>query len=231
MRYFKSLNGTISIFGIVPFLIMLFTFISCKPKSQNLPYKIGKTFYFEVSIIDRGNRVIVDTLFFEIKNKGVLGRMLGMNMVNWKSKINHLYGEERGINLDGNQVEIQMPLKLNYLNFEDIVIAGYPTFSDIMKIGYTSESDHYFLKGYGKLSGKKLKLFSKVLDSSSCFYKNEELICKVTEIKNDNYIDELGLFYLKSYYHKSYGFVLLQYIYPSNKKITFRLIDIQKKEP
>lgn len=228
MRFIKFQNGIKPQIGFILFFLISINLVSCISKSQNSLYNIGTSFHFEVSTTDSISQSIVDTLSFEIKDKGLIGNILDMNMVTWKSKRNPLYAEERGINLDENQVEIQMPLKLSYLNFEDIVIAGYPTFSDAMKVGYTSESDHNFLKGYGKLSGKKLKLSSKVLDSSICFYNNQKLICKVTEIKNDNYIDELGLFYLKSYYHKSYGFVFLHYIYPSNKIINFRLIDIKK---
>lgn len=228
MRFIKFQNGIKPQIGFIPFFLISINLVSCISKSQNSLYNIGTSFHFEVSTTDSISQSIVDTLSFEIKDKGILGNLLNMNMATWKSTKDILYAEERGINLDENQVEIQMPIKLSYLNFEDIVIAGYPTFSNAMKVGYTSESDHNFLKGYGKLSGKKLKLSTKVLDSLICFYKNEELICKVTEIKNDNYIDELGSFHLKAYYHKSYGFVLLQYIYPSNKIINFKLIDIQK---
>jgi hypothetical protein len=35
---------------------------------------------------------------------------------------------------------------------------------------------------------------------------------------------------MKSYFHEKYGFMLLEYQYPSDKKIIFRLIAI-KNEP
>ncbi len=227
MRYIKLLNVIKPKIGFITFLTILLTQVSCKSKSQNFPYDVGKSYYYEISIIETGKVLVVDTLVLEVKNKGFFGSIFGMNMALWTSKLDSTYKETRGINLSENAVEIQTPTKLNYLNFEDIVIADYPRYSAIMKVGYTSESEHDFLKGYGKLSGKTLKQSSKVLDSSLCSYKNENLNCKVTESKNDNYIDELGSYYLKTHYNELYGFVLLQYIYPSDKTIIFKLIDIK----
>lgn len=230
MRFIKLLSGIKPISGFIPFLILLVTQVCCKSKSNTFPYDVGSSYYYEISIIEKNKGLVVDTLVIEVLNKGIFGSIFGMNMASWTSKLDNTYKETRGINITENAIGIQMPIKVSYLDFEKIVIADYPRYSATMKVDYTSQSEHAFLKGYGNLSGKKIKQSSKLLASSFCSYKKENLNCKVTESKNDNYIDEIGSYHLKAYYHDLYGFILLQYIYPSNKVITFRLIDIQKKE-
>lgn len=95
-----------------------------------------------------------------IKNKGFIGGILGMNMAEWKSSTFKDNNQKRGINLETDLVEIQMPINYDYLENENLVIAGYPSFSKSMLFGYTSKSNHQFVKGYGKLSGERLKQYN-----------------------------------------------------------------------
>lgn len=215
------------------FLLSFFIMISqtaCVSTAQNTPYRVGASFYYEVTIVTANDSSVIDTLNLKIGRKGVLGSVLGMNMAKWTSLTDSTYQEKRGVILSDDEIEIQTPLKLNYLDYEDIVIAGYPRFSKIMKPTYTSEANHKFVKGYGKLSGKILRQSSTILDSSRCFYNNIEYLCKVAISSNDNHIEDFGRFQMKSYFHEKYGFMLLEYQYPSDKKIIFRLIAI-KNEP
>lgn len=215
--------------GFLLFLLILISQLSCTSTAQNTPYKIGTTFCYEVTIFANSD-TLIDTLCIEIRKKGLLGSILGMNMAIWTSSTDSSYREKRGVNLSYDEIEIQTPVKLSYLDYEDIVIAGYPRFSRTMKPTYTSEANHKFIKGYGKLSGKTLKQWSSVIDSASCFYGNTEYICKVAESQNENYIDSFGMYQMKTYFHEKYGFLRLEYLYPSDKRIIFRLVDI-KNEP
>lgn len=204
--------------------------LSCTSKDNYSSYKVGSSYLYEVSIITSNDTIVTDTLILKTNKKGILGRLLGMNMSMWTSLSNPSYKEKRGVNLSEGKITIQTPLKLDYLEYEHIVIAGYPTYSSSMKINYSSVSTHTFVKGYGVLSGKALMQSSKIVDSSSCTYNDESYLCKVSKGQNDSHVEEFGLYILKTYFHEEYGFICLEYRYPTDEKIIFRLVDI-KNEP
>jgi hypothetical protein len=230
MKSIDLLNRRKPLRGFLLFLLIMLSQVACVSTTQNTPYSVDASFYYEVTIVTANDSAIIDTLNLKIKKKGILGSVLGMNMAIWTSLTDSTYQEKRGINLSDDEIEIQTPLKLNYLDYEEIVIAGYPRYSKIMKPTFTSEANHKFIKGYGMLSGKNLKQSSIILDSVICFYKNIEYLCKVAESQNENYIDAFGRYQMKTYFHEKYGFLRLEYLYPSDKRIIFRLVDI-KNEP
>lgn len=215
--------------GFILFLFLALFSLSCNTKAQNIPYKVGASFSFEISVITGVDTIIKDTLILQVERKGLIGRLLNLNKSTWSSLKISSYKEKRGINISENRVEIQTPLKLDYLEYENVVIAGYPSFSESMKIKYKSESSHTFVKGYGVLTGKNMKQSYTVVDSAYCNFQDLKLLCKVSIGQNDSHYEEFGEYILKSYYHKDYGFVKLEYLYPSGKKIIFRLIEIENE--
>lgn len=215
-------------YKILTFLFLIILITSCQSQNTETPYKVGNAYLYKVTVKDPNATVLMtDTLRFTIKNKGLLGGVLGMNMATWTSTKYPNNEQERGVNLDKNTVEIQPPLRYDYLENENIVIAGYPSFSTSMLVDYQSESDHLFPKSYGSLAGKEFKQHKIVLDSATAKYKNKKLDCKVTSYKNLNFIDEFGQYQLTAFYQNDYGFLKLKYRYPNGKEINFELIDIK----
>jgi hypothetical protein len=201
---------------------------SCQSNDSTIPYKVGQQYVFKIFVTDSNSTLLLtDTLTMIIKNKGLIGGILGMNMADWKSSKFTYNDQKRGINLESNLVEIQVPIRYDYLENENIVLAGYPTYSKSMLVGYTSESDHLFAKGYGKLAGKNLKQFQTVLDSTKVKFQNDSLKCIVAEYKNITGIEEYGLYKLKTFYNAEYGFLKMYYEYPNGKVIDFELIRIE----
>lgn len=216
---------------ILTLILTVLSLTSCQSHDTTIPYKVGRSYLFKVTVTDSNSAILqTDTLSMTIKNKGLIGGLLGLNMADWKSSKFKNKNQKRGINLESDMVEIQLPIKYDYLENENIVIAGYPSYSKSMLLGYTSESDHLFAKGYGKLKGKKLKQFKTLSDSSVIEFQNESLICKVAEYKNITGIEEYGLYKLKTFYNTEYGFLKMHYEYPNGKVIIFKLIEI-KNEP
>lgn len=216
---------------ILTIILFVLSITSCQSQDSSIPYKVGQSYLFKITVIDSNSTILqVDTLTMSIKKKGLIGGLLGMNMAEWKSSIYTDNIQKRGINLESDLVEIQMPIKYDYLENENIVIAGYPSYSKSMLIGYTSESDHQFVTGYGKLAGKKLKQYKTLLDSSMVQFQNDSINCKVAEYKNLSAIEEYGLYKLKTFYSTEYGFIKMNYEYPNGKTIKFKLIEI-KNEP
>jgi len=217
--------------GFLIFIIFMLSMTSCQIQSSTIPYNVEQSYIFKVTVKDLNSTLLqTDTLTMIIKNKGLIGGILGMNMAEWKSRTFTNNDQKRGINIETDLVEIQMPINYNFLENENLVIAGYPSFSKSMLFGYTSESEHQFVKGYGKLSGKKLKQYKAVTDSSTIQFKNEILSCKVAEYKNLSSIEEYGLYELKTFYNEKYGFLKMLYKYPNGKNVVFELIEI-KNEP
>jgi|SRR5690554_1842679 len=214
---------------VVVLFLMIFA-ISCKSQNTNTPYKKGKVFVFKVTVSDSNlTEIKSDTLSLEIKNKGLVGILFGMNMAQWESRGLPENKQKRGVNIKSDFVEMQMPIGFNYLENENIAMAGYPSFSETMLIGYSTESEHYFVKGYGKLSGEKIKQHRVVVDSTQIRYKNKTVNCKVSEGGNRSAIDKYGTYKLKSFYNKDLGFVKMIYNYPNGKIIVFDLIGIEEK--
>jgi len=213
------------------FILSVLSMTSCQSQNSTIPYKVGQSYLFQVTVTDSNSTILqTDTLTMTIKNKGLIGSIFGMNMADWKSRKFTDNDQERGVNLESDLVEIQMPIQYDYLENENIVIAGYPSYSKSMLIGYTSKSDHQFVKGYGKLAGKKLKQYKTLSDSSMVQFQNDSIKCKVAEYKNLSAIEEYGLYKLKTFYNAEYGFVKMNYKYPNGKVIDFELIEI-KNEP
>lgn len=218
-------------YGFLIFIFFMLLMTSCQTQNSTIPYKVGQSYIFKVTVKDLNSTLLqTDTLTMIIKNKGLIGGILGMNMAEWKSSTFTDNNQKRGINIETDLAEIQMPINYDYLENENLVIAGYPSFSKSMLFGYTSESDHQFVKGYGKLSGEKLKQYKTVTDSSTIQFKNKMLSCKVAEYKNLSAIEEYGLYELKTFYNEKYGFLKMLYKYPNGKNVVFELIEI-KNEP
>jgi hypothetical protein len=220
-----------TIFKKSTFLTLIFSILSmtsCQSQDLAIPYKVGQSYLFKVTVTDSNSSILqTDTLTMTIKNKGLIGNILGIYMANWKSSKFTDNNQERGVNLESDLVEIQMPIEYNYLENENLVIAGYPSFSKSMLFGFTTESDHQFVKGYGKLSGNRLKQFKTLSDSSMVQFQNDSFLCKVAEYKNLSGIEEYGLYKLKSFYSTEYGFLRMDYEYPNGKIIEFELIEIK----
>lgn len=212
-------------------LFIIFILLSCNSfdSQSSTPYKAGQIYRFDVemnSTIDESE--IVDTLILEIKNRGVLGNLLGMNMSEWRSTNNPNYKEERGINITSDFIELQMPMQLDYLENENIIIAGYPSFFQNMPTGSYSESEHHFPESYGKLAGQVLKQYKVIIDSAEIEFNNKTYRCKVSNYENMNAIDEFGLYQMRTYYSEQHGFLKILYEYPNNKRISLNLIDIEQ---
>lgn len=215
---------------IITIVALIILTAACNSQNIEIPYKSGDSYVFKVSVKDSSSNLLeLDTLTLTIKKKGITGGFLGMNMGEWKSAKRPESKQERGVNIENDMVEIQTPTRYDYLENENIVIAGYPSFSKSMLVGYTSESKHLFSKSYGKLAENELEQYSEVLDSSEIKYKNEVIECKVKEYKNLNLIDKFGQYNLKTFYHKDYGFVKMYYDYPNGKKIMFELLEIKNQ--
>lgn len=204
--------------------------LSCKSSTTqgSIPYQEGQIYSFEVKInshLDKMEKV--DTLILEIKKKGILGNLLGMNMSEWRSTVNPEYKEVRGINIEADFVDIQMPLQLDYLENENVIIAGYPSFSENLQLGSYSESEHHFPKSYGKLAGKVIQQHKLIVDSAEIEFNNTIQKCKVAEYKNLNGWEEFGLYKMKTYFAEPYGFLKIVYEYPNNTQISLELIAIE----
>src|SRR5699024_3184029 len=110
-------------------ILLLILIVSCQSQNTETPYKVGNSYLYKVTVKDSNSEVIIiDTLKFTIKKKGVIGGIFGMNMAEWTSTKRPGSKQERGVNIDKNSVEIQPPAGFDYLENENIVIAGYPTF-------------------------------------------------------------------------------------------------------
>ena len=204
--------------------------IACQNQNANIPYKVGQSYIYQVTVSDSNSTILqIDTLTMIVKNKGLIGGILGLNMADWKSTKFKEGDQERGINLESEFVEIQVPTNYDYLENENIVIAGYPSYSKSMLTGYTSESEHQFIKGYGKLSNTKLMQFKIIKDSSKVKFHNDSFMCQVAEYNNITGAEKYGLFKLKSYYNNEYGFLKMEYKYPNGKVIDFILIAIKNE--
>ena len=213
-----------------PLILSLLLIIACQNQNETIPYKIGQSYMYKVIVSDTNSTVLqIDTLTLLIKSKGFIGGLLGFNLANWKSTKFKEGDQERGINLESEFVEIQVPTNYDYLENENIVIAGYPSYSKSMLTGYTSESEHQFIKGYGKLSNTKLMQFKIIKDSSMVKFQNDSFMCQVAEYKNTSGIEKYGLYKLKSFYNNEYGFLKMEYKYPNGKVIDFILITVKNE--
>lgn len=216
--------------ALVTLILPMLLLTCCQPQNSTIPYKVGQSYLFKVTVTDSSTTVLqIDTLTMTIKNKGLIGVILGLNMADWKSSKFSDDDQKRGINLESDLVEIQVPTQYDYLENENIVIAGYPSYSTSMLKGYTSESDHLFAKGYGKLTNKKLKEYKSISDSLMVKFQNDSIACQVADYWNLTGIEEYGLYKLKTFYSSQYGFLKMYYEYPNGKKIVFELIEIQNK--
>ena len=211
-------------------LLSLISTIACQNQAATIPYKVGQSYIYKVTVSDTNSTILqIDTLTMKIKNKGLIGGILGLNMADWKSAKFKEGDQERGINLESEFVEIQIPTNYDYLENENIVIAGYPSYSKSMLTGYTSESEHLFVKGYGKLSNTKLIQFKKITDSSMVKFQNHSFKCQVAEYNNLTETEKYGLFKLKTFYNNEYGFLKMEYKYPNGKLIDFILIAVKNE--
>lgn len=211
-------------------ILSVLSITACKNQDTTIPYKVGQSYIYQVTVSDTNSTILqIDTLTMIIKNKGLIGGILGLNMADWKSTKFKEGDQERGINLDLEFVEIQVPTHYDYLENENIVIAGYPSYSKSMLTGYTSESEHQFVKGYGKLTNTKLMQFKKITDSSMVKFQNDSFMCQVAEYNNITGTEKYGLFKLKSFYNNKYGFLKMEYKYPNGKLIDFILIAIKNE--
>lgn len=210
----------------VAIIFLVIITASCSPQNSQIPYKVGDAYIYKITVMDSNSKeIFIDTLTLIIKDQGIKGAFLDMNMSEWESKKYSEIKQARGINLEKDMVEMQTPTRLDYLEYENIVIAGYPSYSQKMKPGYTSESTHSFSKSYGKLGDLKLKQFSHVIDSSQLKFRDSLINCKVVEHTNQNFIEVLGQYRLQTFYNKDLGFIKMEYHYPNGKKIWFDLIE------
>ena len=203
--------------------------LSCSSPSSSpsIPYQTGQSYQFKTTVLDSNSTVlIVDTLTLTIHKKGIIGALLGMNMAKWTSVKYPYQKETRGVNLTANSVDIQMPLQFDFLENENIVIAGYPSFSNSMAIGTTTISNHHFPKSYGKLAGNEIDQYKIVVDSAIASYKGQPVPTQVAQYKNLTGVHKFGAYELQTFYSTEFGFLKMNYTYPNHKTITFELIDI-----
>lgn len=212
--------------NIIIVLFITIAFVACQSHNSEIPYEVGKSYLFKTTVTDSDSNVFMDTLSLTINKKGIIGGVLGMNMATWESKKFPDIGGQRGINIESGFVEIQMPLNYAYLENENIVIPGYPSFSKLMLTGYTSTSKHQFPNSYGKLAGNEIEQYKVVRNSSKIEYNNKPVNSKVAEYENLTDINEFGTYKLKTYYHNEFGFIKMIYQYPNGKKIEFELVDV-----
>ena len=67
-------------------ILSLISIIACKNQNENIPYQVGKSYIFKVIVSDTNSNILqIDTLTMTIKNKGLIGGILGLNMADWKS--------------------------------------------------------------------------------------------------------------------------------------------------
>lgn len=211
-------------------ILSLLSIMGCQNQDTTIPYKVGQSYVYRVTVSDTNSTILqIDTLTMILKNKGFIGGILGMNMADWKSTKFKEGDQERGINLELEFVEIQMPTNYDYLENENIVIAGYPSYSKSMLTGYTSESEHQFVKGYGKLTNTKLMQFKKITDSSVVKFRNDNFMCQVAEYNNTTGAEKYGFYKMKSFYNNEYGFLKMEYQYPNGKGIDFTLIAVKNE--
>ncbi len=217
---------------IMTIFFIIITIISCKSgefQDTDVPYKVGQSYVFKTTVIESNSTIIIDTLTLTIKKKGMLGSILGMNMVEWKSKKFPAIEEIRGINLEPYSAEIQMPLNYPHLENENLVIVGYPSFSRSMLVGSTSKSNHLFPKSYGKLADKEIIQESIVVDSVQIDFKGKNIDVQVVEYVNSSHIEKFGAYELTTFYNSEFGFVKMKYIYPNQKQIKFELIEVNNE--
>lgn len=209
---------------------LCFSFLACSAsQSGEIPYRKGTTFYFEATVDSAGKQIAHDTLVMEIKGKKFIGALLGLNFVQWSSKNIPDYSEKRGINISDNSVQIQTPLNVPYMEYENAVIAPYPSFSASTNVNSEITTTHRMALSYGKLGGKTFEQKAAVKDSTQCNYKEEQLSCKVREGHNASHQEKYGKYQSITHYHEDYGFVMIKFVYPNGKEIRLELVEILKE--
>ncbi len=198
---------------------------SCRSLPIASPYQQGQTYQFGVTVWDDSTKIsVTDTLLMTVKNRGLIGGLLGMHLAEWESASNPALRQVRGLPISEDRIEIQLPVVFQYFEKENIVIAGYPAWSRSMQPGFTSTSDHRFVRGYGKLSGKRIIQVRTVQDSTWFTFRGETLRCKVSKGYNETKVEELGRYTIRTIWHERYGFLKITVNYPNGKRVVMEYL-------
>jgi hypothetical protein len=204
------------------FTLLSFCFIN-NNKNTNTIYGIGNSFEYVVIVEQSDTIVATDTLRFEIINPTIFSKLLNNNLALWTSrKFPHL-SQKRGLNINNQNIEIQMPTIFPYLDYELICVAPYPEYSHTLKLGYTADISHQFHKGYGKLTGLTISQELKALDTLQTSINGQSFTLKKTIGYNTSHQDVLGKYYGTYLFNEKLGFTQMLYKYP-NKTIRFDLL-------
>lgn len=216
----RNLNTTLLFF-------LILSFFSCQAQNGQDAYREGVVNAFEVyeKINDNSDFRLIDTLSVEIQGKGLLGRLFGMNMSYWTSTSNTSYSEKRGFNISEGEAELQTPLQRPYLDGALIAIAPYPSYSSAWSKGTSSISEHHYPKSYGALNGKVINQYKELMEEAiKTPWKGSEVECVFVEGYNTSLIEEYGQYFMRSYYNKEHGFILIQFTFPDGRLIELRRI-------
>lgn len=211
---------------LIPFLLIVsFGVLTiCKGQSNNTIFTQGAFFDYRVIVEENDSSLVVDTLRIEVIKPTLIPKLLGNDLALWTSKKYPQLSQKRGMNINGKDVELQMPTVFPYLDYELICVAPYPEYSETLKIGHTAEISHKYYKGYGKLAGVTLLQEIKSVDTVQTTINKEISTLKKTIGYNVSHVDMFSKYFGTYFFNEKLGFTRIIYKYPNNKTISLDLL-------
>lgn len=201
--------------------------------ADNHIYVPGREFHYKVYIIQNETK---DTVFHDIKlvvkNPEFPQSLFGQTAVEWHyfdvKKDDGYLVERTGVAEDSGHVYLHPP-RMSYMGFAQI-----PPHSSIhlpIRLGSRAEHELRIEKGWGDtLNGKTIKSFLEVTGLENLVLGDSEYKdCFIFEGNTLNYVDELGMYYAKYWFHEDFGFVKFHYVKPDSSVVIMELIKEKSK--
>ncbi|MBL7719370.1 MAG: hypothetical protein JNL72_11080 [Flavipsychrobacter sp.] len=211
------------------YLLLLFITLvlltSCE-QPERAPFTTGSQFVYATSYTSSGGRKTqYDTLVFTIQERDITTYSPDLKKIKWENT-RHNYYQFRGLNTKDGIVALQLPINYRGFDQELIAVAGHPTVSLNQPAGYSLDKVNTYTDGYGLLTGRTITQRIKDVKDTSILFDGVLLDCRQLQSHNISPHDSLGQFILHYTYNPAYGFITLNYQYPSGKRISMRLIDV-----
>jgi hypothetical protein len=195
----------------------------CK-KEEKAPFTNGSRFSYATSYTTTEERITkYDTLSFTIEGPDITNP--DRKEIRWENT-RHDYYQIRGLNTEGDIIELQLPVNYGGYANEQVAIAGHLIVAITAQPGDTLNKENKYQNGYGKLNGLSITQHVTYLRDTSIFFDGEELVCRLLESHNISQTKTLGKYSIVYTYNPEYGFITMDFFYPNKKRISLQLADI-----
>jgi len=212
-------------------LLIATTMICCSSvDTDNIIYKINRVFKYRVVVIDgKTHDTTYHKINLKVKEREFPQVFFEQTAVEWhyideKQGNSHLI-ERTGVCENKTNVYLHPP-RMSYMSFTQI--APHPDVTFPLRVGNTSEGELKIVKGWDSLDGKTIKNYCTVKAlKDEKIQNNVYKDCYLIEGENTNYVDELGVYHVKFWFNKDFGFVKLEYHKPDSTIVAMELMNVK----